>query len=1054
MRLFKKEINSAYALKDFTKNYDANAWIENKVKERKSRLTTEKFSAVLNRKYKEPLSPYLKPDKRQLNRYLRKRTMDVLAKTEEHDMKLLSESLFTKDHTAQSLENLRKIQENKIFNRKMHEITEKKFALKLESRREINLIENYEGRFLNYERHNASTGIGYKLYPLQNFLPESRYKYAGDLSSNNPKYVPIESEGGTGNKYNEYIENKKRLENLRISSVLSGKKNNEELLKYLELINSNPSGNLIKTLTDGNESSLITNNDNKDNNTALIEGIEAENINKKKVNKVDNYFREHCELTSKINQYELSVYEEFKKLDIYNKYNKGIIKFSDLTLEENLNYIKFNINSGRDLFKVYAEVKNLSPIITCALVQKISIGYKEEKDIFELFAKPEYRDMLTIIKKNLKIIDNKNLADSLYAVSKIHKGLRSFSNKFFQHFLNETFMELNSRLKEDSTSLNFLEISFLLEGLSMLRISNNYDDLKVVEEEFKLAHLAKERILGNKTYSNMAIHPFHISKVLNYFYIKNDEDINKLLVHLGYPLMNFIKSQNVNDTVGIIDLVKIVSVYSWGIAREVTHMRKQIIGEDESSNIEIVVKDSDNMKEGMLQLYNDVLTSLKNPVINNRQKYEIKHASNLIYSYSIANIKDEDVYRFLQLQIDEQLNTLQEFKPEDIMFYTFAIARRHLREDIPKFNLDPNSIIYINLNEKNTSYKYITIKKFQRLMYEREKMFNAKYLSLALYSASIMGYSDMEFYLPIFHNIIVTQNQYSLRPTDIGYLMQTLAWLNYNDDNIINFLLNKLFGDIDELANNLKNEKNVLSISQVLTALVRLNARKHFRNLNNWQEVLEELLNYSRVNLADNPSHLISFYWFFTYIGYLFNNPAALEFLYNTVYLHKDSLNKYDKILLNQVYSYSSIYNINDKCSNLFSKEFLKVLSGASMKHEQARTQTHIKLSKDRYENETPIKRISRLIKENKALLNRQGLVPEENVTLLDSYIIPFMFGKKCLFIYDHNEILKSKTPTGYNVLLFEMILEKGYIPTYINTNDFINKTDKEVFDGLLNKIS
>jgi hypothetical protein len=1026
VRKFRGQIKSTYGLQDFTKNYDASNWVNKKIEEQKGKIPLEKFSSILTRQRRERLSPYLKADKRQLNRYLRGRTMQVIAKSEETDMKLLSESLFTKDHTAQSLENFRKMRENRIFTRKMHELAERKFAMKLESRKTTNLIENYEMKFLNYERHNASEGVGYKIYGSIDFFQESRYKYAHDIDTKNRLYK--EPSGVISNQYIEYKENKKRLENLRIQSVLSGGKNNEELGKYLELINSTEKGELIKTLTEDRTEVLL----------AKDKGNEVDSI--KPISKVDKYFKEHCELTAKINQFENTVYEEFKKLDLYNKYNKGIVQFKDLTVGENLNYIKFNISCGRDLFKMFKEVKELSPVISCALVQKISIGYKEEKDIFDLFIKPEYKQILTIVKNGIADIDNKNLVDTLWAIGKIHKGNRSFSNKFFQHLLNELLMELNKRLSDDGTSLNFLQISFLLDGLSMLRIKDSYDDLKVVEEEYNLTTLCKDRILKNSTFVDMALHPFHVVKVLNYYYNKNDKDMDKLLVHLGRPLLNFIKNENVKETTSAVDMVRTVSIYSFGIAKNVTQMRKPVIGDEESTHVEIVTGiESYKSSNALIKICQEVLETLKPSVIAHKQ-YEIKQAASLIYSYSIAEFKDEAIYRSLQKQVDDQLTALQEFRPEDLMLYTFGMARRYVKEHVPRFNLDPNSVIYPNLSEKNTSSRFITLKKFQRLMYEREKMFNAKYLSLVLYSSAMMGYSDIDFYLPIYNNIIVSQNQYSLRPEDIGYLLQTLALLNYNDQNVVMFLISKLFSNIEE---TLKNPRNAFSISQALTALVRLNARKQIRSYLQWQEVIDELVGYAMVNLSGSVNYLISFMWFFIYMHR--GDKALSEFFYEVVNKEHCGLGKYDKILLNQI----TLTQSNQKKLRSALEEDV-----SAIEFDRLRRDVHTKLSQDRYETETPLKRVSRLLKANKSMLGKHGLTYEEDVVLFGSYIIPFQFGKKCLFIFDHTDILKTKTPTGYNVLLFELVLEIGLEPRYINTGDILDKSDKEVFDLIFNKIN
>ena len=59
----------------------------------------------------------------------------------DNDIDRLSEKFFYLDHTAEVLENYRKIQENVIFDRVLHDERQKKAFLKNESRRLENLLE-------------------------------------------------------------------------------------------------------------------------------------------------------------------------------------------------------------------------------------------------------------------------------------------------------------------------------------------------------------------------------------------------------------------------------------------------------------------------------------------------------------------------------------------------------------------------------------------------------------------------------------------------------------------------------------------------------------------------------------------------------------------------------------------------------------------------------------------------------------------------------------------------------------------------------------------------
>ena len=63
----------------------------------------------------------------------------------------LRNKFFILDHTAEVLENYRRVQENEIFNRVLFEEREKKAFLKKEGRKVENLIENYEAKFGAYK---------------------------------------------------------------------------------------------------------------------------------------------------------------------------------------------------------------------------------------------------------------------------------------------------------------------------------------------------------------------------------------------------------------------------------------------------------------------------------------------------------------------------------------------------------------------------------------------------------------------------------------------------------------------------------------------------------------------------------------------------------------------------------------------------------------------------------------------------------------------------------------------------------------------------------------
>jgi hypothetical protein len=77
--------------------------------------------------------------------------------------------------------------------------------------------------------------------------------------------------------------------------------------------------------------------------------------------------------------------------------------------------------------------------------------------------------MLRHIKSNVRLLDNKNLVDNIYSLGKLHKDQSDLNKygdfKFFQHFFEEVYQEIEHRVPE----LSLMEITYLTKGLSNLR---------------------------------------------------------------------------------------------------------------------------------------------------------------------------------------------------------------------------------------------------------------------------------------------------------------------------------------------------------------------------------------------------------------------------------------------------------------------------------------------------------------------------------------------------------------------------------------------------------
>ena len=156
LRTFKNKISN-YSLKDLTKSSDVKNWLETRISEEKKKIPVEKISDNIkeNRLSKLNPTPNLRvKNKHNYNLFIKDKAAKLINEKQHADFLYLENKMFALDYTAQVLENMRKDKENKIFNIKYKEVYEKKLAIKLESRKKQNLLENYENTFKNYERHN------------------------------------------------------------------------------------------------------------------------------------------------------------------------------------------------------------------------------------------------------------------------------------------------------------------------------------------------------------------------------------------------------------------------------------------------------------------------------------------------------------------------------------------------------------------------------------------------------------------------------------------------------------------------------------------------------------------------------------------------------------------------------------------------------------------------------------------------------------------------------------------------------------------------------------
>lgn len=96
-----------------------------------------------------------------MNRSLQKYARAAVTDIEEKEWFNMREKFFALDHTAEVLENYRRIQENKIFDRILHDERDKRAFLRREGRQKQHLIENFDQKYGDFKYLEGTSHAGH-----------------------------------------------------------------------------------------------------------------------------------------------------------------------------------------------------------------------------------------------------------------------------------------------------------------------------------------------------------------------------------------------------------------------------------------------------------------------------------------------------------------------------------------------------------------------------------------------------------------------------------------------------------------------------------------------------------------------------------------------------------------------------------------------------------------------------------------------------------------------------------------------------------------------------
>lgn len=748
--------------KDLTKNFYLNSQIERKVNEKKSTYNLKKLSSLISSSPKKlqriGYNPFIKPNSHQLlNMFRNTNNMQFSYMTKRN--KPNWSDMFRLDYTAQNLENIRRDKENKIFFRKEKQLHETQLGLRIESRKQKNILKNY-GEFKDYEAYNNSNNsLSNNIYSLIDFFPEGSSKIGKSLEEENELYKEkkvIFNYDYRSNKYNQYIENKNKFNNIRIESLVNDKYKSNPKLK--QLINSENKESLQLENHNYIDSISIKNEENSNKNindmSVIKDNTSASILLNQKI------------YTLEMKTYEMEVYEKFRNMDLNNRYksvNKRI-EFKNLSTSELLNYIKFNIKDSKELFSILNQLiidrkpnlnpafqgikllketslslyskrdkqkkedyhenhQELSPYVISSMIHKLGLTYKSQNHKYKssLYNVYSYRLLLSLYKNNIQNLNFKHITDTIYSLSKLHEGNRDFSYMFFQSLLSDSYKEINNRVNiiinesqkihNNDYSIPYINeispgaLSFLCQGLSGLKMLSSRNETFCLESFFSLSErmltllelLFSNKLKFNSSYVQLGFNYIEIGNILNFIY-------NDLLILTEGDVLestNITKDRVLNLVLLSVNHVNLYlndsynDSYSEILPSNIVNITSVYSHAYYSMKLSMsVLNNNEEDYKIKMRTFQKILLNMSKIIFLKTEVLSISHASKILFDYTMTDIYIDDMYQVLNKRVKNQLESIEDYEVKDISYFVGGVSKFYLKDVFPNYSLDVLNIQY------------------------------------------------------------------------------------------------------------------------------------------------------------------------------------------------------------------------------------------------------------------------------------------------------------------------------------------------------------------------
>ncbi|CAD8105538.1 unnamed protein product [Paramecium sonneborni] len=438
-------------------------------------------------------------------------------------------------------------------------------------------------------------------------------------------------------------------------------------------------------------------------------------------------YSQHQSSVNVIQNYQNYLMDKFYNNSLQMR-TRGQIQFSDLTEEECVRYIRYDISTPEILMRLVSTMDQIpdqfTPKIASSILQKLVLV---KKDNLALLGDDRYRALLNYIARSE--YDDQTLAQTVLALSLLQpKSIQTVYDKLSYHLYNNLATQLIPRIKQFTNS----QFSMIVRNFHSLPLSKN----------LQLQDLLVQNMIKNRINNNLSVY-----------------EAESFISFLSRPLMN---DQSLD-----------VVVYN--LTQILLSQPNSILEIDRDT---LVILSSTLLKIENKKQISTLLKSNSKYFQSAIESCECKHLAQFSLLLSQLDIhRNHDIIQQTKKRFVEILTYRKKEQDEfDIAMTISSLSQIDIKMMYPIRKVNEVILLQIVFNRYPYSYKstnHVPYQKLINLLQNYDKMFSEKSLIIIFHSLITIGHIHKDAFLQTLDKIQDTQ-----------YLFPLLIQLNTLDHNL------------------------------------------------------------------------------------------------------------------------------------------------------------------------------------------------------------------------------------------------------------------------------